>query len=41
MYDDLVEVVRLVPGAVVVPSVAGAVRETYALLAATLRAPVT
>ena len=32
MYDDLLEVVRLRPGAVLVPSVAGAVQETYRLL---------
>jgi len=39
MYDNLMEVVRLRPGAVVVPSVAGAVAETYGLLAEALRAP--
>jgi hypothetical protein len=32
MYDDLLEVVPLRPGAVLVPSVAGAVQETYRLL---------
>jgi predicted kinase len=37
MYDNLVEVVRLRPDAVVVPSTAGAVQETYALLADALR----
>ncbi|HEX6341167.1 AAA family ATPase [Umezawaea sp.] len=37
MYDDLVEVVRLRPDAVVVPSVPGAVSETYALLVDALR----
>jgi predicted kinase len=37
MYDDLLEVVRLRPGAVVVPSVVGAVRETYGLLMDVLR----
>ncbi|MEU8820470.1 ATP-binding protein [Actinoplanes sp. NPDC048796] len=36
MYDNLIEVVRLRPGTVVVPSTTGAVRETYDLLAATL-----
>ena len=40
MYDDLVKIVRLRPGAVVVPSVAGAVRETYELVAAVLRSPI-
>jgi predicted kinase len=39
MYDDLLEVVRLRPGAVVVPSVVGAVQETYQLLADVLREP--
>jgi predicted kinase len=38
MHDNLVEVVRLRPGAVVVPSVVGAVQETYELLADALRA---
>jgi hypothetical protein len=33
MYDNLVKVVRLRPATVVVPSAAGAVRETYQLLA--------
>jgi predicted kinase len=37
MYDNLLETVRRRPGAVVVPSVAGAVRETYELLADALR----
>jgi predicted kinase len=37
MYDNLIEVVRLRPDAVVVPSVAGAVEETYELLAEALR----
>ncbi|GAB3855982.1 AAA family ATPase [Dactylosporangium cerinum] len=36
MHDKLLEVVRLRPATVVVPSVAGAVRETYELLAAAL-----
>jgi hypothetical protein len=40
MYDDLLEVVRLRPGAVVVPSVVGAVQETYGRLADVLRGPV-
>ncbi|GAA2349990.1 AAA family ATPase [Dactylosporangium salmoneum] len=40
MYDNLTEVVRLRPGAVVVPSTAGAVQETYELLAEALREPV-
>jgi predicted kinase len=40
MYDGLLEVVRLRPGAVVVPSVAGAVQETYELLIDVLREPV-
>jgi predicted kinase len=40
MYDNLLEVVRLRPGAVVVPSVVGAVLETYRLLADALREPV-
>ena len=39
MYDRLMEVVRLRPGAVVVPSAAGAVQETYELLADALREP--
>ncbi|MFG2040242.1 AAA family ATPase [Dactylosporangium sp. NPDC048998] len=37
MYDNLMGVVRLRPGAVVVPSAVGAVRETYELLADALR----
>lgn len=37
MYDNLMEVVRLRPQAVVVPSVAGTVRETYERLAYALR----
>jgi predicted kinase len=37
MYDNLIEVVRLRPDTVVVPSVAGAVKETYELLADALR----
>jgi predicted kinase len=40
MYDDLLKVVRLHPGAVVVPSVVGAVQETYELLTDVLREPV-
>ncbi|WNV87417.1 AAA family ATPase [Umezawaea sp. Da 62-37] len=36
MYDSLVEVMRLRPGAVVVPSAVGQVQETYGLLAAAL-----
>jgi predicted kinase len=40
MYDDLMEVVRLRPQAVVVPSVAGTVQETYDLLAYVLGEPV-
>jgi hypothetical protein len=39
MYDNLIEVVRLRPGTVVVPSVVGAVQETYKLLADALREP--
>jgi hypothetical protein len=39
MYDDLLEVARLRPGAVVVPSVAGAVQQTYRLLTDALRGP--
>ena len=38
MYDNLMGVVRLRPGAVIVPSVAGAVQETYELLADALGA---
>jgi hypothetical protein len=41
MYDNLMEVVRGYPGAVVVPSAAGAVQETYRLLVDALREPVT
>jgi hypothetical protein len=40
MYDNLLEVVRLRPGAVLVPSVAGAAQETYQLLTDALRGPV-
>ena len=40
MYDNLVQVVRLRPGAVVVPSAAGAVQQTYELLIDALREPV-
>lgn len=39
MHDDLLALVRERPGAVVVPSVAGAVRETYELLTDVLREP--
>lgn len=39
MYDNLLEVMRLYPGAVVVPSVAGAAQETYGLLVDALREP--
>ena len=39
MYDNLMEVVRLRPGTVVVPSAAGAVQETYDRLADALREP--
>jgi predicted kinase len=39
MYDNLMEVVRLRAGTVVVPSAAGAVQETYDLLADALRKP--
>ncbi|WP_250037611.1 AAA family ATPase [Paractinoplanes maris] len=39
MYDNLMEVVRRRPGTVVVPSVAGAVPQTYELLAAALGEP--
>lgn len=38
MHDDLLALVGLLPDAVVVPSAEGAVEETYALLAAALRA---
>ena len=40
MYDNLMEVVRLRPGTVVVPSAVRAVQETYELLADALRQPV-
>jgi predicted kinase len=40
MYDNLMEIVRLRPAAVVVPSAAGAVQETFELLADALREPV-
>jgi predicted kinase len=40
MYDDLLEVVRQRQGTVVVPSVVGAVQETYGLLTAALCEPV-
>jgi predicted kinase len=40
MYDKLIEVVRLRPGAAVVPSAAGAVQQTYDLLIDALREPV-
>ena len=40
MFDNLIEVVRLRPAAVVVPSAVGAVQETYQLLADALREPV-
>jgi predicted kinase len=40
MYDNLMEVVRLRPATVVVPSAVGAVRETYELLADALSEPV-
>jgi hypothetical protein len=40
MYDKLMAVVRLRPGAVVVPSTMGAVQETYEHLADALREPV-
>jgi predicted kinase len=39
MYDDLVEPARLRPGTVVVPSLVGAVQETYDLLVDALRVP--
>ncbi|MFI2713386.1 AAA family ATPase [Micromonospora sp. NPDC018662] len=38
MYDRLMDVVRLRPGTLVVPSAAGAIQETYDLLAEALRA---
>lgn len=41
MYDNLMEVVRLRPGAVVVTSRADAVQQTYELLAEALREPAT
>lgn len=40
MYDNLLEVVRLRPRVVVLPSVVGAVQETYGLLADAVREPV-
>ena len=40
LYDNLMEVVRLHPGAAVVPSEPGAVRETYERLTNALREPV-
>jgi hypothetical protein len=40
MYDNLMEVVRLRPATVVVPSAVGAVQETYKLLADALGEPV-
>jgi predicted kinase len=40
MYDNLLQVVRLRPNAVVVPSVVGAVEQTYELLVDALREPV-
>jgi predicted kinase len=39
MYDNLMEVVRLRPGTVVVPSEVGAVQQTYDLVADALREP--
>jgi predicted kinase len=39
MYDDLLELLRRHPGATVVPSTAGAVEETYALLTRALHGP--
>ena len=39
MYDDLLEVLRRYPGATVLPSTAGAVEATYALLARALDGP--
>jgi predicted kinase len=39
MYDNLTEVVRLMPETVVVPSAAGSVEATYELLAAALTQP--
>ena len=39
MYDNLMQVVRLRPGTVVVPSAIGAMQETYELLADALREP--
>jgi predicted kinase len=41
MYDKLLDVVRLRPGTVVVPSAAGEVEQTYELLAGALREPAT
>jgi predicted kinase len=40
MYDTLLDLVRLRPGTVVVPSVVGAVQETYDLLVDALRVPI-
>jgi len=40
MYDNLLEVMRQRPDAVVVPSVLGAVQETYGRLTDVLREPV-
>jgi len=39
MYDALLDLLRLVPDATVVPSTAGAVEETYALLTDALHGP--
>jgi hypothetical protein len=39
MYDNLLEAVRLCPGAVVVASAVGAVQQTYELLVDALREP--
>ena len=39
MYDNLIEAVRRLPGAAVVPSAAGAVAQTYELLTQALREP--
>jgi predicted kinase len=40
MYDDLLDVIRLRPDAVVVPSASGAIQETYERLLNVLREPV-
>jgi len=40
MYDNVMEVARLRPGTLMVPSAVGAVHETYELLADALREPV-